>query len=219
MILLLGLFSSLLPSYAQNSDEPMTYFFFGRHNSMNPFDGLSYMAKLLDNGKVQIIINEGYPDEKEIITDDKTIFDDLTEISERFNMRKYKSNYSPDTHITDGNSWSLSILFGKNYKNSISSRGYMAGPKNYAEAKKAIIEYFMKWKEYEVPERQVTDFIFTIYDADGKTSNITLCATTRKLNSQCSTPPISSTESLLKAHSHSTRTKWTNSSHSSRQAN
>lgn len=169
MILLLGLFSSLLPGCAQSQtpSEPMTYFEYNRHNSMRIYNGMSYKVSRLDDGRVNILINEGFPDEKDIVTDDKTVFDELQALVEKYGMLKYKSDYKPMFHVTDGDSWRLSIKYGNNYKNYFSSSGYMAGPSNHKEAEAAIVEYFKKWVEMPIPEKKIQEFVFTCHNDRG----------------------------------------------------
>lgn len=169
MILLFGLFSSIFSGCAQNvkPTEPMTKFEYNRHNSMRIYNGMSYKVSLLDDGKVNILINEGFPDEKEFTTDDKTIFDDLQAIVDEFGMLKYKDNYRPRMHITDGDSWHLYIKYGTGYKNSFSSSGYMAGPDNLGKAENAIVEYFKKWVEMPLPEKKIEEFVFNSHNDRG----------------------------------------------------
>lgn len=145
----------------------MTRFEYDRHNSMRIYNGMSYKVSLLDDGRVDILINEGFPDEKEIITDDKTVFDDLQAIVDEFGMLKYKDSYQPKMHITDGDSWHLYIKYGTGYKNSFSSSGYMAGPDNHRKAEKAIVEYFKKWVETPLPEKRIEEFVFNSHNDRG----------------------------------------------------
>ena len=169
MILLFGLFSSIISGCAQNAKptEPMTYFEYNRHNSMRIYKGMSYKVSLLDDGRVNILINDGFPDEKEFTTDDKTVFDGLQALVDKFGMLKYKSDYKPMMHVTDGDSWHLYIRYGKSYKNSYSSSGYMAGPSNHREAENAIVEYFKKWAEMPMPEKKIQEFVFTCHNDRG----------------------------------------------------
>lgn len=169
IILMLGIFSSIFSGCSQNvkPTEPMTLFEYNRHNSMRIYNGMSYKVSLLDDGRVNILINEGFPDEKEIVTDDKTVFEELQALVDKYGMLDYKNHYQPKMHITDGDSWHLTIKYGSGYKNVFSSSGYMAGPSNHREAEKAIVEYFNKWKEIPIPERKIQEFEFTCHNDRG----------------------------------------------------
>lgn len=125
-------------------DERLTSFRFDHHNSMAE-SGEKYCVRLMDDDRVQVVIDEGFPDEKVFYLDNRTILDELTALVRTYKMDRYKSDYQPFMQIYDGDSWSLSYTYDSG--RSVSSGGYMAWPRNYKEMRRALSDYFQKWRE------------------------------------------------------------------------
>lgn len=166
-ILIIGLLSTMFSCISQTpkSDERLTYFSFDHHNSMRRFNGESYKVSTEKDGRIHVIIDESFPQEKEFYLEDATIFDELKAIVDEYKMDKYKSDYHPIMHITDGDSWSLYYKYDS--KRSVSSGGYMDWPKNYRDARKALSDYFQKWRDYPVPAKEINLFQYTCYNDFG----------------------------------------------------
>ena len=171
-ILLFSFLSMMVSCVSQNpknnndmNTERLTYFSFNHHNTMARFNGESYLVSAQKDGRIHIVIDESYPNEKDFYIDDTTIFDDLLSIVKQYKMDKYKSNYQPSMQIHDGDSWSLYYSFDS--KRSVSSDGYMAWPDNYREARRAIGEYFQKWRDYPIQAKEINLFFYTCTNKQG----------------------------------------------------
>ena len=127
-----------------NNPERLTYFSYSHQNSM-AMNGESYSVSTMEDGRVRVVIDEGYPEEKSFFLDNSTILDDLLVIVKAYKMDSYKQDYKPTMRIYDGDSWNLYYKY--NSKRSVTSGGYMAWPKNYHETRQAISDYFKKWRE------------------------------------------------------------------------
>ena len=138
--------------------ERLTYFQFDHHNSMSQ-SGERYEVSTTKDGRVHVVIDEGFPEELDFYLDDATIFDELLPIVKAYKMDKYKESYRPMMDITDGDSWSLYYRYDS--KRSVSSGGYMAWPRNYHEARSAISEYFKKWRDYQNGKTAIDYFLFS----------------------------------------------------------
>ena len=172
LLLAMGLLSVSASCVSQNpkddkdlKNERLVYFSFDHHNSMAIFYGEKYEVNTTKDGRVHVLIDEGYPGEKEFYLNDSTIFDELQVIVDAYEMDKYKKNYQPEMPVTDGDSWDLYCKYDSNRR--ISSGGYMAWPSNYREARHAITEYFKKWRAYEQGVLAVDCFRFTCKDNKG----------------------------------------------------
>lgn len=146
--------------------EHLTYFSFRHHNTMTQFCGEQYEVSTEKDGRIHIVIDEGYPKEKDFFIDDTTIFDELLAIVKQYKMDKYKSDYRPEMRVFDGDSWSLYYKYDT--KRSVSSGGYMAWPDNYQEARQAISEYFQKWRDYPIPLKEIDVFKLTCKNNKGR---------------------------------------------------
>ena len=138
--------------------ERLTYFQFDHHNSMSQ-SGERYEVSTTKDGRVHVVIDEGFPEELDFYLDDATIFDELLPIVKAYKMDKYKESYRPMMDITDGDSWSLYYKYDS--RRSVSSGGYMAWPRNYHEARSAISEYFKKWRDYQNGKTAIDYFLFS----------------------------------------------------------
>lgn len=126
-------------------NERITYFCFDHHNTMVMNDGENYTVSMTEDGRIHIVIDKSLPGEMELFTNDTSIFDDLLAIVKEFKTDRYRSEYRPMMHITDGDSWSLYYRYDS--KRSVQSSGYMEYPKNYRQMRKALSDYFKKWRE------------------------------------------------------------------------
>ena len=165
-ILLIASMILMVSCNAQNTNntkdmktERLTYFSFNHHNTMARFYGESYQVSAGKDGRIRVIIDEGFPKEMDFFVDDTTIFDALTAIVKEFKMDKYKSDYEPSMRVFDGDSWSLYYKY--NSGQSHSSGGYMAWPDNYREARSAINDYFQQWREYAKETKRIDSFQYT----------------------------------------------------------
>jgi len=170
LIALLALSVSCISQPPKNNGkmntERLTYFSYGHHNTMAQFYGEKYEVSTEKDGRIHIIIDEGFPEEKEFYIDDTTIFDELLAIVRQYKMDKYKNRYQPKMEITDGDSWSLYYRYDSN--RSVSSDGYMAWPDNYHAARQAISEYFQKWRDYPIPLKEINVFQLTCKNSKGR---------------------------------------------------
>ena len=146
--------------------ERLTYFSFSHHNTMARFNGEKYEVSTEKDGRIHIIIDEGFPQEKDFYIDDSTIFDELLAIVKQYKMDKYNSDYRPKMQVFDGDSWSLYYKYDS--KRSVSSGGYMAWPNNYREARQAISEYFQKWRDYPIQAKEINLFQYTCKNKQGR---------------------------------------------------
>lgn len=161
LALLLALFFSCLSQNKNNmTSERLSYFSFDHHNSMSMI-GEKYNVSMSKEGRIHIVIDEGLRDEKELYTNDITIFDSLLAIVKKFNMDKYKSDYKPKMQVFDGDSWNLYYKYDT--RRSVSSGGYMAWPDNYRDAREALSNYFEKWRNFKQGESiETADGIWAI---------------------------------------------------------
>ena len=119
----------------------------------------------MEDGRVRVVIDEGFPEEKEFYLDDRSIFDELLVIVKSYKMDKYKESYSSRMEIFDGDNWSLNYQYDT--KRSVRSGGYMAWPDNYREARHAISDYFKKWRDYQTGVLEIDYFAFTCTNKQG----------------------------------------------------
>lgn len=145
--------------------DSLTYFSFDHHNSMVMYNGEKYDVRLQKDGRIHVLIDEGYPDEKEFYLHDSTILTELKAIIEAYGMDKYKEDYKPSMEVHDGDSWDLYYQY--NSGRTVRSGGYMAWPKNYHEAREAINAYFKKWREHQEGVLIIDYFQFTCKDNKG----------------------------------------------------
>ena len=125
---------------------------------MDLFGGFGYSVEETKDGRVHFLFNEGHPDEKEFYLDDHSVFDSLQQIVMKHKMYTYHGHYNPPFEITDGGSWSFYVTYKS--KKSISAGGYMAGPKGYGEAFKAVMDCLDHWKNLPMPVNEVTLFVY-----------------------------------------------------------
>ena len=164
------LLCSLVSCIAQNpkemEKERLTYFSYDHHNTMVWHSGEKYNVSSEKDGRIHIVIDEGFPQEKEFYIDDTTIFDELDSIIKAFKMHKWHDKYEPRMEIFDGDGWSLYFKYGSG--KSKSSGGYMAWPSNYHEARQAISAYFQKWRDYPIPAKEINLFQYTCQNKQGR---------------------------------------------------
>ena len=167
--MLLVLMCSLASCIAQNpkemKKERLTYFSYDHHNTMVWHSGEKYDVSTEKDGRIHIVIDEGYPKEKDFYIDDTTIFDELDSIIQAFKMHKWRDKYHPKMEIFDGDSWSLYFTYGSG--KSKGSGGYMAWPNNYYEARNAISTYFQKWRDYPIQAKEINLFQYTCKNKQG----------------------------------------------------
>lgn len=152
--------------------ERLTYFSFDHHNSMAMYSGEKYDVRLQKDGRVHVVIDEGFPEEKEFYLDDSAILDELLAIVKTYQMDKYKENYQPKMRIFDGDSWSLYYKYDS--QRSVHSGGYMEWPKNYHEMREALSNYFKKWRNYQQDILVIDYFKFTCKNNQGCDKEYTL---------------------------------------------
>lgn len=155
---LLTLFGCQSPQNGFEGDT-ITYFSLSEGGGMNRFGGFKYRIEETKDGKVHFLFNEGYPDEKEFVLEDHSVFDSLQQIVLKHKMYRYKGNYQPPFHITDGESWSLYVKYAS--RETISAGGYMAGPDGYREAFNDIIQCLQPWKEMPTQVNELVRFKYT----------------------------------------------------------
>ena len=171
---LMGLAMSCVSPQINNNDmnaEHLTYFSFDHHNSMS-MSGEKYDVSYTKDGRIHVVIDEGFPEEKEFYLNDSVIFDELLTIVKTYKTDKYKERYKPWAHITDGDSWSLYYKYDT--KRSVSSGGYMAWPSNYREMRSALSDYFQKWRHHEKGVLTMDYFKFTSHNNKGRDMVLTL---------------------------------------------
>ena len=171
---LMGLAMSCVSPQINNNDmntERLTYFSFDHHNSMS-MSGEKYDVSYTKDGRIHVVIDEGSKGEKEFYLNDSVIFDELLTIVKTYKTDKYKENYKPWAHITDGDSWSLYYKYDS--KRSVSSGGYMAWPNNYREMRSALADYFQKWRRHEEGVLTMDYFKFTSHNNKGRDMVLTL---------------------------------------------
>ena len=161
---------SFVSCIAQNpkdmKTERLTYFSYDHHNTMAWHSGEKYNVKTEKDGRIHIVIDEGFPEEKDFYIDDTTIFDELDSIIKAFKMHKWRDDYKPKMKIFDGDSWS--IYFKYSSGKSKDSGGYMAWPDNYHAARQAISDYFQKWRDYPVPAKEINLFQYICKNKQGR---------------------------------------------------
>ena len=152
LVVIVGLLAFMVSCMSQKpgknnmNTERLTYFSFDHHNSMAQ-SGDKYKVSTMEDGRVKVVIDEGFFEEKSFYLDDSAIFDELLAIVKTYKMDKYKRDYKPWAQIFDGDSWSLYYKY--NSGRSVSSGGYMAWPDNYHDMRQALSDYFQKWREYQ----------------------------------------------------------------------
>ena len=167
--------SCVSPKHNENNNqmgtERLTYFSIDQHNSM-AMAGEKYEVSTMSDGRVHVVIDEGFPREKEFYLDDSTIFDELLAIVTTYKMDKYKSDYKPDMQVFDGDSWSMYYKYDSGRR--VSSGGYMAWPDNFSEMWKALTGYFQKWRDYQKGVLMMDYFKFTCKNNRGCDKEYTL---------------------------------------------
>lgn len=144
--------------------ERLNYFYFDQHNGMSQL-GENYSVSISKDGKIHVVIDEGYRNEMELFLDDNTIFDELLTIMKTYNTDKYKANYQPEIQVYDGDSWELSYRYDSNRR--VRSGGYMAGPDNYRAMHEALKNYFKKWRDCQKGLLVIDYFKFTCENNKG----------------------------------------------------
>lgn len=139
--------------------DSLVYFSLHRGGGMARFGGYRYNIEATKDGKVHFLFNEGYPDEKEYYLEDHSVFDSLDLLIRKYKMEKYRSNYMPKFDVLDGESWSIYVKYASGA--SISSGGYMAGPDNWREAEKALIQCLQPWKDMPGVVNEVNRFKYS----------------------------------------------------------
>ncbi len=171
---LLGLAVSCVSPQLNNNEmnkDRLTYFSFDHHNSMS-MHGEKYDVSYTKDGRIHVVIDEGSSGEKEFYLSDSVIFDELLVIMDTYKTYKYKENYKPKARITDGDSWNLYYKYDS--KRSVSSSGYMAWPDNYREMRRALSDYFQKWRNHQKDVLPIDYFKFTSKNNKGRDMEFTL---------------------------------------------
>ncbi len=166
LVLMFGLVSCTAQNPKDMKTERLTYFSYDHHNTMAWHSGEKYNVSTEKDGRIHIVIDEGFPEEKDFYIDDTSIFDELDSIITAFKMYKWNDNYEPMMEIFDGDSWSLYFKYGSG--KSKSSGGYMAWPKNYREARNAISAYFQKWRDYPIQAKEINLFQYICKNKQGR---------------------------------------------------
>lgn len=166
MVLTCILGSCIAQNTKEMEKERLTYFSFDHHNTMVWHSGEKYNVSTEKDGRIHIIIDEGFPEEKDFYIDDTTIFDELDSLIKAFKMHKWHDKYQPKMEIFDGDIWSLYFKYGSD--KSKGSGGYMAWPDNYHAARQAISEYFQKWRDYPIPDKEINLFQYTCKNKHGR---------------------------------------------------
>ena len=146
--------------------ERLTYFSFDHHNSMVLYAGEKYEVSTAGDGRVLVVIDEGFPGEKRFYLDDSVIFDELLTIVKAYKMDEYGAYYQPEIQVFDGDSWNLYYKYDS--RRTVSSGGYMAWPDNYHDARHALSNYFKKWREYQDGVLVMDYFKFTCKNNRGR---------------------------------------------------
>ncbi len=131
------------------SADKVEWFFYRHGNGMVKDSGRSYQAHLDSGGITEIILDECFPSEKTIRTEDRRVFTDLARIIKEYRMYEYKGFYEPDTEVTDGSSWSLQADWPDG--TGINAHGYVVWPEGSREAFDAVEKYFDFWRGIPVP--------------------------------------------------------------------
>lgn len=151
--------------------ERLTYFSFDHHNSMAQ-SGEKYEVRLMKDGRIHVVIDEGFPGEKEFYLADSAILDELQALVRTYKMDKYKSSYESKWRVFDGDSWSLYYKYDS--KRSVSSGGYEAWPDNYGEMRQALSAYFQKWRDYQQGVMLFDYFRITCKNSQGRDQEFSL---------------------------------------------
>lgn len=160
-MIIIGLISALFG--CSSSDKPqgndsIVYFSLSEGGGMNRFSGFNYTVQQTKEGKVNLVFNEGFLDEKKMTIEDGSVFDSLHQVVMKYKMYNYRDNYRPVYHVTDGKSWQLYVKYASG--KSISSGGYMAGPKDYRDAFAEIDSVLKPWKDMPVETIEVESFVY-----------------------------------------------------------
>lgn len=123
----------------------LRYFSYSVGGGMRQFSGFSYQVSYMDDGRIEILINEDFPDQKRIITSDPTVFTELQAIIDEHNMTSYKGNYERSFQTLDAGSWHFDLRY--EYGFSVSATGIIRYPRGGAEAFRSLKEYFAKWEK------------------------------------------------------------------------
>ena len=166
MVLMCSLASCIAQNPKEMKEERLTYFSYDHHNTMVWHSGEKYNVSTEKDGRIHIVIDEGFPNEKDFYIDDTTIFDELDSIISTFKMHKWRDKYQPSIQIFDGDGWSLYFKYASG--KSKGSGGYMAWPKNYHEARNAISAYFQKWRDYPIQAKEINLFQYTCKNKQGR---------------------------------------------------
>ena len=163
MIVLAGLLSlfgcaSPLHSSKPTENDTITYFSLSEGGGMNRFSGYAYSVEMTKEGKVHFLFNEGYPDEKELTIDDRSVFDSLQAIVMKHKIYKYDTYYHPEFDVLDGTSWHIYVSYASS--ESISTGGYMAGPSGYGAAISDFINCLDQWKALPTATNEVVSFLY-----------------------------------------------------------
>ena len=140
-------------------NDTITYFSYYKGGGMRRFDGYRYLVEKTKDGRTHFLFNKDYPDEKEFIIDDASVFDSLQQIVMKHKMYKYSGDYQPSLRIFDGQSWDFYVKYASGA--SISAEGYMAGPNGYGEAFTEVVACLDQWKKMEVEVNRLASFDFT----------------------------------------------------------
>jgi hypothetical protein len=137
----------------------LCYFSYSVGGGMRQFSGFSYQVSRMDDGRIEILINEDFPDRKRIITSDPTVFTELQAIIDEHNMTSYKGNYERSFQTLDAGSWHFDLRY--EYGFSVSATGITRYPRGGAAAFKALREYFKKWEEIPGEVDSIVSFNYT----------------------------------------------------------
>lgn len=132
------------PGRPQSNDiAAITSFHYNECNTTVANGNESYDVKLMPDGKVIAIFDNGNPLWGKVEVD-KSVLDSLQQIVYKHKMHKYKKEYRPKFDVCDGTMWSMGIRFADN--TSVNSSGDNAWPKNSGEAFKAVTELLMPYR-------------------------------------------------------------------------
>ena len=166
VVLMCGLVSCIAQNPKEMKEERLTYFSYDHHNTMVWHSGEKYDVSTEKDGRIHIVIDEGFPNEKDFYIDDTTIFVELDSIIKAFKIHKWQDKYQAKERIFDGDSWSIYYKYGS--RRSKGSGGYMAWPDNYRAARQALSEYFQKWRDYPIPAKEINLFKYTCKNNQGR---------------------------------------------------
>lgn len=148
----------------------LNYFSYRVVGGMRQFSGFSYQVSRMDDGRIEILINEDYPDRKRIITSDETVFSELQAIIDEHNMTSYKGRYEPPVRVLDADSWYFDLKY--EYGFTVRASGVLKYPRGGAAAFEALKKYFEKWEKMPGEEDSIVspECNYDIVD-DGCTSD------------------------------------------------